>query len=85
MDTEAGDERSAPGRRDYVGDGIVVHWDPAVCQHSGICARSLGRVFRPRSRPWVHVHEAGADDIAATIDRCPSGALGYTRLERDDG
>jgi uncharacterized Fe-S cluster protein YjdI len=76
------EDRHASGRRDYAGDGIVVHWDPAVCQHSGICARTLGRVFRPRARPWVHMDQAAADEIAATVDRCPSGALRYTRIER---
>ncbi len=81
-DGTPGDPRAADGTRDYVGDGIVVHWDPDVCQHSGICARTLGRVFRPRARPWVHVDQADADEIAAAVDKCPSGALSYTRIER---
>ncbi|HVA58466.1 MAG: (4Fe-4S)-binding protein [Gemmatimonadaceae bacterium] len=74
--------RAAEGNRDYVGDGIVVHWNPVICQHSGVCARTLGRVFRPRARPWVQVDQADADTIADAVDHCPSGALSYTRIER---
>jgi uncharacterized Fe-S cluster protein YjdI len=74
--------RHDEGNRDYPGDGIIVHWLPAICQHSGICARALGRVFRPRARPWVQMDRADADEIAATVERCPSGALRYTRIER---
>lgn len=81
-DRAAAEARHAKGNRDYAGDGIVVHWEPGICQHSRICARTLGRVFRPLSRPWVHADQADADEIAAAVDRCPSGALRYTRIER---
>lgn len=65
--------------RDYPTAGLTVHWDSDVCIHSGICASTLPAVFRPRERPWIEADAASADEIAATIDRCPSGALRYTR------
>jgi uncharacterized Fe-S cluster protein YjdI len=71
-----------PVHRQYVGDGIVVHWEPAYCIHSGNCTRNLAAVFDPRRRPWVDASLATADQIAAAIQRCPSGALRY---ERTDG
>ena len=65
--------------RDYQTDEIAVHWDSSRCVHSGICLRSLHQVFNLRQRPWVDVEAAPADDIAAAIEKCPSGALSYTR------
>ena len=64
--------------RDYPTEGLTVHWDPSICQHSGVCARTLPRVFRPRERPWIDPDAASAAEIAAMIDTCPSRALSYT-------
>lgn len=63
----------------YVAPGITVTFDPNVCIHSGVCLRTLPAVFDVRRRKWVDVEAANADEIAAAIDRCPSGALGYRR------
>ncbi|MFV0525314.1 MAG: (4Fe-4S)-binding protein [Acidimicrobiales bacterium] len=68
-----------PVVHDYTAPGIVVHWQPDICQHSAECTRALPQVFKPEERPWIVVDAADADDIAAAIDRCPSGALSYTR------
>lgn len=65
--------------RDYRTDEIIVHWDSSRCIHTGICLRSLHNVFNLRQTPWVDVKAATADEIAATIEKCPSGALSYTR------
>ncbi len=68
-------------RREYRTDEIVVHWDSSRCIHTGICLRSLHSVFNLRRKPWVDVRAAAAEEIVATIEKCPSGALGYTRPE----
>ena len=68
-------------RRDYATDHIVVHWDSARCIHSANCLEALPEVFDPRRRPWAQVDRADADAIAAAVDRCPSRALTYTRLD----
>ena len=73
--------------RDYPTTGLTIHWDSEICQHSGVCARGLPTVFRPRERPWIDVDGGTADEIAAVIDACPSRALTYTRHgaeEHDD-
>lgn len=67
--------------RDYVGTGIVVHWDSDRCAHSERCFRGSPAVFDPQARPWVQPDGAPVDDLAATIDTCPSGALSYTRTD----
>ncbi len=69
------------GARDYEADGITVHWDPSRCIHSGNCLRGLPAVFDNTARPWVSVGAATADEVALTVDTCPSGALTYTRTD----
>jgi uncharacterized Fe-S cluster protein YjdI len=65
--------------RDYPTADLTVHWDPSICQHSRVCATTLPAVFRPRERPWIDVAASSTDELAATIDACPSRALTYTR------
>jgi len=65
--------------RDYPADGITVHWDSIRCIHSRVCASALPTVFHPGERPWITPNAVRADELAATIDACPSGALRYTR------
>jgi uncharacterized Fe-S cluster protein YjdI/CDGSH-type Zn-finger protein len=67
--------------RDYRGDGIVVHWDSERCFHSERCTLGLPAVFDRAARPWVSMDAARADEVAAVIDTCPSGALSYTRTD----
>jgi CDGSH-type Zn-finger protein/uncharacterized Fe-S cluster protein YjdI len=70
-----------PHKRTYETDAIRVHWDSVRCIHTGICLRSLPHVFDTQRRPWVAIDAAEADEIARTVERCPSGALRYERLD----
>jgi len=67
--------------REYVGEGITVHWDSERCFHSERCTTGLPGVFDRSRRPWVSLDGTTADDVAAVIDTCPSGALTYTRTD----
>lgn len=63
----------------YETDEIVVTFDPNICIHSGVCVRGLPAVFDVRRKRWIKPDLASADDVAAQIARCPSGALQFTR------
>jgi uncharacterized Fe-S cluster protein YjdI len=77
------DERKQPGvERTYRTDQIAVYWEPALCIHTARCLRALPQVFDVHRRPWVQVDAAAADEVAAAVSRCPTGAL---RFERFDG
>ncbi len=56
---------------------ITVTFDPNICIHSGVCVRGLPAVFDVRRRDWVRAYAASAEEVAAQIKRCPSGALQY--------
>ena len=68
-------------KRDYRTEELIVHWDSSRCIHTGICLRSLHEVFNLRATPWVNVQAATTEQIVATVEKCPSGALSYTRLD----
>jgi uncharacterized Fe-S cluster protein YjdI len=61
----------------YETDEIVVTFDPAICIHSGVCVRGLRAVFDVTRKRWVRPELAPAEEVAAQVGRCPSGALQY--------
>jgi len=62
-------------KKEYSNGEITVVWQPDICIHSGICARGLGKVFRPKESPWIEIKAESSEAIAAQVGRCPSGAL----------
>jgi uncharacterized Fe-S cluster protein YjdI/CDGSH-type Zn-finger protein len=70
-----------PMRRVYRGSRIEVTFDLARCIHVAECIRGLPQVFDLDRQPWAHPDEAHPDAVAAVIERCPSGALLYRRLD----
>jgi len=67
--------------RDYAAEAIRVSYDAKRCLHEAECVRGLPRVFNPRRRPWIEAGAAAADEVAAVVKRCPTGALTYVRLD----
>lgn len=69
---------SATGKT-YFGEAIDVSFDTARCIHAAECVRGLPAVFDRSRRPWVLPDAAAAEEIAAVVERCPTGALHYAR------
>lgn len=67
--------------RIYSNQEIKVLWNSSLCMHSENCIRGLPQVFQKAERPWIKVDGATAAEIAATVSRCPSGALQYELLD----
>lgn len=65
--------------KEYEAEGITVQWYARRCIHSARCVGSLPMVFNPRRKPWIEAEAASPDEIAATVLRCPSGALHFMR------
>jgi uncharacterized Fe-S cluster protein YjdI len=63
---------------------ITVTFDPDVCIHSGVCVRGLPAVFDVNRKRWVRPELASAEEVAAQVARCPSGALQY-KLKSKEG
>ena len=67
--------------RTYRTDRIEVTWAPGRCTHAAECFRNAPEVFDPDARPWVRPEAAEPDFVEAVVLRCPSGALGFRRLD----
>ncbi len=69
----------ANDRRDtYVGKGITIHDNRAICAHAGVCTDSLPKVWRMDAEPWIDPDGAPVEAIIEVIRACPSGALSYS-------
>jgi uncharacterized Fe-S cluster protein YjdI/CDGSH-type Zn-finger protein len=68
-------------RKEYTSERIIVSFERSLCIHTANCLRGLPQVFDLDARPWIAPAAADADDIAAVVERCPSGALQYRRLD----
>ena len=69
--------RQIERRRAYVGREVTITDNRSICAHAGFCTSELRAVFQSRRKPWITPDEADVEAIAATILKCPSGALGY--------
>ena len=72
------DGRVEDKRDNYKGKKITIHDNRGICAHAGRCTDGLPSVFRLNQEPWIHSDAATADEIIATIQKCPSGALSYS-------
>jgi uncharacterized Fe-S cluster protein YjdI len=64
---------------------ITVTFNPNLCIHSGVCLLGLPLVFDVGRRRWVQPEHASAEEVAAQIKRCPSGALQFTVNTAESG
>ncbi|MBI1741837.1 (4Fe-4S)-binding protein [Candidatus Acetothermia bacterium] len=67
--------------KQYRSDEIVVTFEPRLCIHSAHCIKGLPEVFDVLKKPWIQPDKAIADRIAEVVQRCPTGALHYQRLD----
>ncbi len=72
-------ERGPDRLETYVGKDITIFDNRALCAHAGVCTDRLASVWRMGEEPWIDPDGAAVDAIIATIQACPSGALGYAR------
>ena len=66
---------------EYKGKGITVSWDSKRCVHVAECIRRLRSVFDTTRVPWVQPDNADAERVAEVVQRCPTGALHFNRMD----
>lgn len=62
---------------EYTNGELTIIWQPELCQHAGICVKTLPGVYKPKERPWIQIENATTTELIAQINQCPSGALTY--------
>jgi uncharacterized Fe-S cluster protein YjdI/CDGSH-type Zn-finger protein len=68
-------------RKVYRGRDIEVTFDLDLCVHIAECLRGDRAVFKLDRRPWIEPDASNAEMVAQVVERCPSGALQYRRLD----
>lgn len=64
------------------GKHITIRFDGSRCIHSRNCVLGNPKVFVPGADgEWLHPDAAGAEEIAAIVRSCPSGALTFERTD----
>ena len=69
---------------EYSNGELTIIWQPDLCQHSGICVKTLPQVYNPKERPCVKIENATTDELIAQINKCPSGALSYRLNKKEE-
>ena len=63
--------------KEYPKDNLTIIWQPKKCIHSGVCVKTLPKVYDPKAKPWIRPENPSAADLKDQIAACPSGALSY--------
>ncbi len=65
----------------YEGKEATVTWDKRLCLHVGECGRADNALFTAKRDPWCAPDEATIAEVEDVCQRCPTGALAYTRAD----
>ena len=60
---------------EYNNGEITILWNPEKCTHSGVCVKTLPKVYNPKERPWIKIGNASSLELINQVAKCPSGAL----------
>jgi CDGSH-type Zn-finger protein/ferredoxin len=71
--------RSGRSPSEFVGKEITVVDDPSLCAHAGACVKGAPGTFftKEAGRRVSHPDDSPAEQVIATIRKCPSGSLLY--------
>ena len=62
-------------RKEYSNGEITIVWKPKLCTHSGVCVKTLPKVYNTKERPWIKPENAATEELIEQVAKCPSGAL----------
>ncbi len=65
-------------KKEYTNGEITIKWQPALCQHAGVCVKTLPNVYDPKASPWISIENASTEELKKQVSNCPSGALSFT-------
>jgi CDGSH-type Zn-finger protein/uncharacterized Fe-S cluster protein YjdI len=69
-------------RKNYEGKEIDVSFDGSLCIHARECVTGLPGVFEANAPgQWIHPDQASVEQIVSVAHNCPSGAIGYHRMD----
>ncbi|SFS51041.1 Uncharacterized Fe-S cluster protein YjdI [Zhouia amylolytica] len=70
--------------KEYSNGELTIVWKPKKCIHSGICVKTLPKVYNPDKKPWIEIENATTEQLKDQVSKCPSGALSYYMSDKND-
>ena len=67
-------------RKEYPNGEITIVWQPKLCIHSGVCVKTLPKVYNTKERPWIKPENATTQELIDQVANCPSGALSIKQI-----
>lgn len=61
--------------KEYSNGEITILWSPKLCTHSGMCVKTLPKVYHPKEKPWIRMENATSEELIKQVSICPSKAL----------
>jgi len=61
--------------KEYSNGEVTIVWKPWLCEHAGVCVKTLPKVYNPKERPWIKAENATSTELTQQVHLCPSGAL----------
>ena len=65
----------------YEGEKLSIVYDRKLCIHVGECGRGNRDLFDASKDPWCDPDAVALEDAVDIVERCPTGALKYTRKD----
>ena len=62
---------------EYTNGELTIIWQPELCQHAGICIKTLPGVYKPKERPWIQIENATTAEFTARLNQHRSLTLTY--------
>jgi uncharacterized Fe-S cluster protein YjdI len=67
-------------RKEYSNGQVTIVWQPKLCIHSGVCVKTLPKVYNTKERPWIKPENATTEELISQVAKCPSGALSIKEI-----
>lgn len=59
---------------EYTNGELTIIWQPELCQHAGICVKTLPGVYKPKERPWIQKRDNRGIN-------CPNQSMSVWRVD----
>ena len=50
-------------KKEYTNGEVTIIWQPGLCQHAGICTKTLPNVYHPKEKPWITAENATTEEL----------------------
>lgn len=68
-------------QHEYTNGEITIIWKPKLCQHAGICVKSLPNVYKPKEKPWLKPENETSEALVSQISKLSFRRVDYKKVK----